>query len=129
MTITLEDVREQLAAFDPAVVGDWSDETITAVLAAEAAAQRSVLKIPATRPAALDQALMIRVLHNLATTNGVPLVRVGVKGEGVRELEAPYSRRSASAEPDPGSTKLRGSKPAAKKTAATTAATTQGRNS
>jgi len=125
--ITLEDVSEQLdaiAALDPARVGDWSDETVSAVLAAEHAAQRSVLNVPSPRPVEVDMALMIRVLHNLATTNGDPLVRVGVHAEGVREIEMPYSKRTqGNAEPDPTPTR-RGSK-AAKKTAATTAATTK----
>ena len=128
--ITLEDVRDQLdaiAALDPASVGDWSDETVSAVLAAEHSAQRSVLNVPSPRPVEVDTALMLRVLHNLATTSGEPLVRVGIHAEGVREIEAPYSKRTQgdTDEPRTGSPKSRGSKPAATNTAATTAATTQ----
>jgi len=128
--ITLKDVREQLEAIaelDPDSVGDWSDETVAGVLAAEHAAQRSVLNIPAPRPVEVDTALILRVLHNLATTDGEPLVRVGVHAEGVREIEAPYSKvvKGDTDEPRTGSPKSRGSKPAATNTAATTAATTQ----
>jgi hypothetical protein len=93
--ITLEDVRNMLAALDPAEVGDWSDETVSSVIAAESAHQRSMLNIPKSRPAELDESLMLRVLHNLATTNGEPLKRVGIQAEGVRELERRWSRRQS----------------------------------
>ena len=123
--ITSENVREALPD------GDWSDETVAAVLAAEHSAQRSVLDLPSPRPEDADKALLARVVHNLTTTNGSPLARVGIDGDGVRDLERPWSRRRAPERrtdahglPEDIQTPVRPRR-AVKKTAAKKAATTQ----
>lgn len=122
--INVEDVRKALPE------GEWSDETVAAVLAAEHSAQRSVLDLPSPRPEDADKALLARVVHNLTTTNGSPLARVGIDGEGVRDLERPWSRRRAperrtDAHGRPEDQTPARPRRAVKKTAANKAATTQ----
>lgn len=119
--ITLEDVRKHLA--DNTIEGDWDDERVSTVLAAEKGAQRSVLDVPSPRPAQVDEALLRRVVHNLVTSTSKDVERCGVHGEGVRELEEPWSRRKAQQEIEPSPKPRR--KRAAKKSAATSAATNQ----
>lgn len=120
--ITPDDILQHLAELEG---GEWPTETIAAVLAAERAAQKSVLNVPSPRPVDVDAALLARVVHNLATTDGEPLARVGINGAGVRDLEAPFSKRRHGDAPAEPPTKPRGKTTAAKKTAATTAASTQ----
>lgn len=124
--ITLEDVRKHLA--DNKIEGDWDDERVSAVLAAEKAAQRSVLDLPSPRPTEADEALLRRVAHNLATSTSKDVERIGVLADGVRELEQPWSRRSAPV-PDEPAPKPRRSKRTAKKSASRSAATNQKENS
>lgn len=95
--IDLDDVKNHLAAARED--GErllWDDDTISAVLRAEHAAQRSVCDIPSSgRTEALDTALLRRVAVNLEQTGGEPLVRVGSTDAEVRELEKPHSKRRA----------------------------------
>lgn len=121
--ITLEDVRTYLAdnKIDDAA---WDDERVSGVLAAEHSAQRSVLDLPSPRPAEADEALLRRVVHNLTTSTSKAVERIGVHGDGVRDLERPWSRRRAAAPPEitTSATSSR-RKRAAKKTAAKSATT------
>jgi hypothetical protein len=81
---------------EPRTLGEWPEETVEQIRAAEAAAQRSVCNIPdGEYPDDLDRALERRVEVNLAQYDGGPIVRVGSADPEVRELEAPYSKRSA----------------------------------
>lgn len=119
--ITADDVRKHLADND--ITGDWTDERISTVLAVEHAAQRSVLDLPSPRPDKADEALLQRVVHNLTTSTTKHVERIGVLGDGVRDLERPWSRRRA-AQPTEADPKPR-RKRTAKKTAAKKAATSQ----
>lgn len=113
--ITIEDVRNHLAESN--TEGDWSDERVAGVLAAEHAAQRSTLNLPSPRPAEADEALLRRVVHNLTTSTSKAVERIGIHGDGVRDLERPWSRRRAPEQVQPRNPKPR-RKRAAKKTAA-----------
>jgi hypothetical protein len=93
--ITISDVQEALKEQDL----DFPDEVVGQVLAAEHGHQRSVLDIPSPRPAEVDEALTARVVHNLHTTGGEPLRRIGYQGDGVASLEAPYRVRAITTEP------------------------------
>lgn len=99
-----------------AYLGDqnaWTDDEITAALAAEIAAQARVVQFPAdppepaaplAYPADLQEALFRRVAHNLAlrglplgvsvdlTESAVATTRVGGTDAEVRRLEAPHRR-------------------------------------
>lgn len=116
--ITIEDVKKELGK----AAEKYDDQAIGGVIAAEYAAQRSVLDIPSPRPAEIDQALLKRALHNLETYDGEqPVRRIGIQGDGVRELEKPWSRRHdprLEAESKP-TTKRRTAKKATAKRAAT----------
>jgi hypothetical protein len=123
--ITLEDVRAYLT--DNKIEGTWDDERVSGVLAAEHGAQRSVLDLPSPRPAEADEALLRRVVHNLTTSTSKAVERIGIHGDGVRDLERLWSRRRA-AEPTEApapraNTQSSRRKRAAKKTAATSATT------
>lgn len=113
--ITIDNVKEHLG--DEA--SKYDDGVLTDVLAAEASAQRSRLAIPERRPVVLDEALLSRVAYNLAETGGKKIIRCGIEAEGVRELEAPFSRRRAH-EPasEQGSPKTRAKRGAKKAVAA-----------
>lgn len=87
--ITISDVQEALIEADL----DFPDDIVGRVLAAERGHQRSVLDIPSPRPADVDEALVERVVHNLRTTAGEPLRRIGHEAKTVGPLEAPYRRR------------------------------------
>lgn len=130
--ITIDDVREQLADRTPADGAPvWDDDRLAAVLAAEAAAQRSILDPTSDSPAAdLDAALLRRVVHNLTTSTSKTVERIGIHADGVRELERPWSRHraseradSADSGPEPAPKPRR--KRAAKKTAAKSATTSK----
>lgn len=123
--ITIEEALKHLA--DNGIKGDWDDERVAAVLAAERSAQRSVLDLPSPRPAEADEALLARVVHNLTTSTSKSVERIGVQGDGVRELERPWSRRRAPQPPEDPAPKPR-RKRAAKKTAATPADTEKKEN-
>ncbi|KRB73078.1 hypothetical protein ASE01_20090 [Nocardioides sp. Root190] len=123
--ITIEDTLKHLA--ENSIAGAWDDERVTAVLAAERAAQRSVLDLPSPRPAEADEALLARVVHNLTTSTSKTVERIGVQGDGVRELEQRWSRRRR-AEPVEDSSPKPRRKRAAKKTAATPADTNKKEN-
>lgn len=86
-------------------LGDTSHDTdtLTAALAAEAAAQRARCNVPAVYPADLREALLRRVARNLAARSvpvasfsafdgGVTSTRVPGHDPEVRRLEAPYRR-------------------------------------
>lgn len=96
-----------------AYLGDqnvWTDDEISAALAAETSAQTRVVKLPAETdpvsdyPADLAEALCRRVAHNLAlrglplgvsvdlTDTAVATNRVGGTDAEVRRLEAPWRR-------------------------------------
>lgn len=114
--IALDDVKKHLG--DDA--GRWSDEAISAALAAEHSAQRSVTRWSGTRPAELDDALLRRVAHNLAENGEKGGSRVGVNAPEVRDLEQAYGTRVsavASEEDDAssGTTRRTTKKAAAKK--------------
>lgn len=119
--ITLDDVRAHFAESE--IAGDWTDERVSAVLAAERSAQRSVLDLPSPRPAEADDALLRRVVHNLTTSTAKDVERIGINADGVRDLERPWSRRREREEPSPEPTPKPRRKRAAKKTAAASAAT------
>lgn len=121
--ITLADVRKYLD--DNKIEGDWDDDRVSAVLAVEHGAQRSVLNIPSPRPAEVDDALLRRVAHNLTTSTSGPVERIGVQGDGVRDLERPWSkRRSPGPAAQPAADEGPRGNTAVKKTAAKKAATT-----
>lgn len=79
----------------------WTDEQLQSALDAEAAAQRSVCRVPAAYPADLREALLRRVGANLArrklllqgeaTDSEFPQVLPGRDPE-VRRLEAPFRK-------------------------------------
>jgi hypothetical protein len=94
---TVDELRDYL--------GDTShdNDTLTAALAAEAAAQRARCTVPAVYPADLREALLRRVARNLAARSvpvasfsafdgGVTSTRVPSSDPEVRRLEAPYRR-------------------------------------
>lgn len=79
-----------------------SDEAVIDALAAETAAQLAVCKVPVEIPVDLRQALLRRVLRNLAMRS-LPLgvqqdelsggIRMGSTDPEVRRLESPYRKR------------------------------------
>lgn len=104
----------------------FTDEYVEQVRAAEAAAQRSVIRLPdgGVVPDRITAALERRVEVNLAQADGKTVVRVGGRDQQVRDLEAPFSRRSTPEPADPapktrGSHRRRATKKATAKKAAT----------
>lgn len=96
---TLQDVSDYLGSHSA------TEETLQDALDAEAAAQRARCDIPATYPADLRQALLRRIMRNLAMRriayNGTalgdaevepPAFALGGNDPEVRRLEAPYRR-------------------------------------
>lgn len=96
---TLQDIADYLGS------NSTSEEMRQDALDAEAAAQRARCRIPATYPADLREALLRRVMRNLAMRriaySGVPLgdaeaeppaFALGGNDPEVRRLEAPYRR-------------------------------------
>lgn len=96
--MNLETVIDQLQG-DPELPEDLTQEAIRRVYAAEKAAQGSWVRYEGERPADLDSALLARVRHNLLVDGGQePVRRIGIGGEGVRDLEFPYSPRGRAAD-------------------------------
>lgn len=131
MPISIADV---VAKLPKSLVEDVPQDVLSAVVAAERAAQASVVRYDGKRPSRLDQALVARVRYNLeqtAPTTAAEVIRAGGRSTEARELEADYSTRSprVADEPRPArrarsSRGKRGKKKATKKAAATVSAAT-----
>lgn len=97
---TLADVKAYLASTGPT---SFADADLTAVLAAERAAQAMACRVPAAYPADLAEALLRRVARNLAARSvpvasfsafegGATTTRVPMKDPEIARLEGPYRR-------------------------------------
>ena len=91
MSVSLDSVLADLPA---ELVSNATQERIAAVLAAEKAHQRSIVRPHSPRPAELDSALLARVRFNLETGDPAKdVARLGGACPEVLELEAPFRNR------------------------------------